>query len=93
MPIFRPHTMRGKVITSKGSSKGGSMCGGAILLGNVGSGSASSWSSMDEYLKDVGHKRPSRAVVGSGLGGELERKLQKLSVQGKKKPKNITLDM
>jgi len=90
MPIFRPHTMRGKVITDKGSSK---MSGGAILLGNVGSGSASSWSSMDEYLKDVGHKRPSRAVVGSGLGGELERKLQKLSVQGKKKPKNITLDM
>jgi hypothetical protein len=32
-------------------------------------------------------------MVGSGLGGELERKLQKLQVQGKKKPKNITLDL
>jgi hypothetical protein len=91
MKVFRPHTMKGRVITAKGDAK--SSVGGSILLGNVGSGSASSWSSMDSYLKDVGHMRPSPKMVGSGLGGELERKLQKLQVQGKKKPKNITLDL
>lgn len=89
--IFRPHTLKGRVVVDKGSSK--SITGGTILLGNVGSGSASSWTDMESYMKDVGHMRPKASVVGSGLGGELERKLQKLSVVSKKKPKNITLDM
>jgi len=89
MKIFRPHTMKGRVIVANEAKA----VGGSILLGNVGSGGASSWSSMESYMKDVGHMRPKASVVGSGLGGELERKLQKLSVTGKKKPKNITLDM
>lgn len=90
MKVFRPHTMRGRVVVDKGQSKA---IGGSILLGNVGSGGASSWTDMESYMKDVGRMRPKASVVGSGLGGELERKLSKLSVAGKKKPKNITLDM
>lgn len=87
--VFRPHTMKGRVIVANEAKA----IGGSILLGNVGSGNASSWNTMESYMKDVGSHRVKSSVVGSGLGGELERKLSKLSVAGKKKPKNITLDM
>jgi hypothetical protein len=86
--VFRPHTFsQNRVIVSKGKGVG------AVLLGNVGSGGASSWTDMESYMKDVGAMRPSPKTLGSGLGGELERKLSKLKVEGRKKPKNITLDL
>lgn len=92
--IFRPHTMSGgKVVISKKSGTGM----GSVLL-NSGSGSASSYASMEDYLhtKTGGRMRP--APVGLGLGGQIEAKLQALQVRPepkdyRKKPSNISFSI
>ena len=92
--MFRPHTMSGRVVINKKSGTGM----GAVLLNSGGSGGASSYASMEDYLhtKTGGRVRP--PPVGLGLGGQIEAKLQALQVRPepkdyRKKPSNISFSI
>lgn len=89
--IYRPHTMSGKVVTSK--MKGTGM--GSVLLDKGGAGSGSSYYSMEDYLATTGEKRG--GTKGLGLGGAIEDKLSKLKVAPKletrRKPNNINFSI
>jgi hypothetical protein len=92
--IYRPHTMNGKVITSKMKGMGA----GSVLLDKGGAGSGSSYYSMDDYLATTGEKRPT--TKGLGLGGAIEDKLSKLKISNPKimeaprrKPQNINFSI
>jgi hypothetical protein len=70
-----PH--RGKLMMGKGTS---------VLLNNGGSGAASSYDGIDDYLKQT-----DRSLVGSGA---LSKKLQSFSINSSKpKPKNIRFNL
>lgn len=89
--IFRPHTMNGKVITSKMRGMGA----GSVLLDKGGAGSGSSYYSMEDYLATTGEKSVAK---GLGLGGAIEDKLSKLKVgtpklEGRRKPANINFSI
>lgn len=90
--IMRPHTLSGKVVTNK--MKGIGM--GSVLLDKGGSGSGSSYYSMQDYLATTGEKR----TKGLGIGGAIEDKLSKLTLSNPKimeaprrKPKNINFSI
>jgi hypothetical protein len=90
--IFRPHTMSGKVVTSKMKGTGA----GSVLLDKGGAGSGSSYYSMEDYLATTGEKR--QGTKGLGLGGAIEDKLSKLKISAPKietrrKPANINFSI
>ena len=92
--IYRPHTISGKIITNK--MKGTGM--GSVLLDKGGTGSGSSYYSMQDYLATTGEKR--QGTKGLGLGGAIEDKLSKLKLSNPKimeppriKPKNINFSI
>jgi len=67
---------------------------GSVLLNKGGTGSGSSYQSVEEYTHTTGVPVPSGSGLGSGLGGKLEQKLSKLSVKPlSKKPQNIKFTM
>ena len=87
--IFRPHTIQGRVVTNK--MKGTGM--GSVLLG-TDTGSGSSYTSMDDYMRTT-HRGKS---MGLGLGGAIQRKLESLAVKPadqkyKKRKQNINFDL
>lgn len=92
--IYRPHTMSGKVVTSKMKGTGA----GSVLLNKGGAGSGSSYYSMQDYLETTSSKPAS--TKGLGLGGAIEDKLSKLKLSNPKimeaptrKPKNINFSI
>lgn len=92
--IFRPHTMSGgRVITNKGCGTGM----GSVLLDKGGTGSGSSYTSMEDYLATTGSGiKQMKKTAGLGLGGAIEDKLSKLMVKPEiklRKPKNIQFSM
>ena len=91
--------MRGKHITNK---LGG--CGmGSVLLDRGGTGSASTYSSVEDYRRTTGGMVVAPAVMprdfrkkcGKGIGGEIESKLQSLQLKDEKrrKPQNIKFSL
>jgi hypothetical protein len=98
--IYRPHTMNGKVITSKMKGMGA----GSVLLDKGGAGSASSYTSLGEYKRTTGEGMKVKPAVmpkefnkkyGMGIGGAIEEKLQSLQLKDEKrrKPSNIKFSL
>lgn len=73
MPVFRPHTMMGRVLTNKTSVKAGQS--GDMFVGDKRV-------PMKEYVENI--ETPSVksvATKGVGLGGNIQRKLESLQIK------------
>jgi len=85
----------GRVLTNKGRGTGI----GSVLLDKGGTGSGSSYRSMEDYLATTGGRGimgSAKKTMGFGLGGAIEDKLSKLMVKPEiklRKPKNIQFSM
>jgi len=78
----------GKIIQTKGHMRGNGV--GAVLLNKGGTGSGSSYSSLDDYIQTTGVN----PLKGKGLGS-MNNKLENLLIKTKKgkKDKNITFSI
>lgn len=91
MPVFRPHTISGRVLTSKKSAKAG-------LQGEVMVGGEKGRIPIKEYVETIETPNMARAVSkGAGLGGNIQQKLESLKIKPleptKKKKKPISFDI
>lgn len=102
--IYKPNTMRGRHLTNKVGGAGM----GSVLLDKGGSGSASSYSSLESYKRTTGEGMRGRMEIkpavmprdfskkyGMGIGGAIEEKLQSLQLKDDKrrKPQNIKFSL